>query len=63
MVLKVFVDNYPLWIASYSGKHKLKGINWAFHQFTEKVRAKGINGKVDGNDFNGKLNQLKKMCK
>ncbi len=60
--LKGYVNDYPLWIASYSAKHKLNGINWEFHQFSEKVRIKGINHFVDGNDFNGNLDNLKRMC-
>lgn len=60
--LKGYIDDYPLWIASYSAKHKLKGIEWTFHQFTEKVIVNGINENVDGDDFNGELNDLKEMC-
>jgi lysozyme len=51
--------SYPLWIASYSGKNKLSEINYNFHQFTEKVKIKGIDNLTDGNDFNGNLNDLK----
>ena len=61
-VLKGYVDNYPIWIAAYSGKHRVKNTDWTFHQFTEKVIIKGINEYVDGNDFNGTLENLKKMC-
>jgi GH25 family lysozyme M1 (1,4-beta-N-acetylmuramidase) len=60
--LKGHVGGYPLWIASYSGKHKLKNIDWTFHQFTEKVRVKGIKTSVDGNDFKKELADLKAMC-
>jgi GH25 family lysozyme M1 (1,4-beta-N-acetylmuramidase) len=60
--LEGYVDGYTLWIAAYSGKHRLKGIDWTFHQFTERVRINGIRGKVDGNDFDGSLNQLKELC-
>lgn len=60
-VLKGFVDDYPLWIAAYSGKHRLKNVDWSFHQFTEKVRVKGIKPTVDGNDFKGEINELRKM--
>jgi GH25 family lysozyme M1 (1,4-beta-N-acetylmuramidase) len=60
--LKGYIDEYPLWISSFSGKHKLKRINWTFHQFTDKVRVKGIKTHVDGNDFNGNLNELKAIC-
>jgi GH25 family lysozyme M1 (1,4-beta-N-acetylmuramidase) len=59
--LKGHVEDYPLWIASYSGKHKLRGINWTMHQFTEEVKVKGIPEMVDGNDFNGTLEELKEF--
>lgn len=52
------VDDCPLWIAAYSGKHRVKDLNWTFHQFTERVRVRGIRGTVDGNDFNGKREDL-----
>ncbi len=61
--LQGYVDEYPLWIAAYSGKHKLRYVDWTFHQFTEQVRVKGIKSTVDGNDFNGDLEALRKMCK
>ena len=57
--LKGYFDDYPLWIAAYSGKNKLKGVKWDFHQISERVKVKGINGNVDGNDFNGNLEKLK----
>ena len=61
--LKGVIDkSYPIWIASYSGKRKVKHINWKFHQFTERVKVKGIRGRVDGNDFKGSLTDLGKMC-
>jgi len=59
--LKGHVDDYPLWIASYSSKRKLRRINWEFHQFSDKVRVQGIKGKVDGNDFNGSLEELQEL--
>ena len=61
-VLKGYVDNYPIWIAAYSGKHRVKNTDWTFHQFTEKVIVNGIREYVDGNDFKGTLEDLKKMC-
>ena len=61
--LKGVIDkSYPIWIASYSNKKKVKHINWKFHQFTERVKIKGIGGHVDGNDFQGSINDLGKMC-
>lgn len=56
--LQGYFNDYPLWIASYAPKSKLQGINWDFHQFSERVRVKGIDGFVDGNDFNGELQDL-----
>ena len=53
---------YPLWVASYSSKNKLRGLTWNFHQFTEKVRVNGIVGTVDGNDFNGTKEELSSFC-
>lgn len=53
------VDECPLWIAAYSGKHRVRDIHWTFHQFTERVKVKGIRGNVDGNDFRGTFEQLK----
>ena len=60
--LKGHFNDYPLWIASYSAKHKLNGISWTFHQFSKSLRIKGISHYVDGNDFDGNLDQLKNMC-
>ncbi|NCD42838.1 MAG: glycoside hydrolase family 25 protein [Bacteroidia bacterium] len=61
-ILQGSVENFPLWIASYSGKHKLQGVNWTFHQFSERIRVYGIRHYVDGNDFNGTLLELRAMC-
>ena len=61
-ILKGHVDEYPLWIAAYSGeKHRLKGVDWTFHQFTEDVSVKGVKTSVDGNDFKGSMEDLNKM--
>lgn len=62
-VLKGHIDEYPLWIAAYSGKHRLKNQRWTFHQFTEEVRVKGIRTTVDGNDFKGSIEDLRRMCR
>lgn len=60
--LKGSINGYPLWIASYSSKHKLSSIDWKFHQFSDRIRVKGINHHVDGNDFNGNIEDLISMC-
>lgn len=49
--LKNHLTDYPLWIAAYSGGNRLKGIDWKFHQFTDRIRIKGTSEKVDGNFF------------
>lgn len=56
------VDGCPLWIAAYSGKHRVSDIDWMFHQFTERVRVRGIRGNVDGNDFYGTLEELRALA-
>ena len=60
--LKGFIDDYPIWIAAYSGKDRLGDLDWTFHQFTENVKIKGIRTSVDGNEYKGGLEDLKKMC-
>ena len=59
-VLKGYVDDYPLWIAAYSGgKARVKNVPWTFHQFADDVRVNGITeNRVDGNDFYGSLSEL-----
>jgi GH25 family lysozyme M1 (1,4-beta-N-acetylmuramidase) len=55
-------SEYPLWVAAYTGgKPRLGNLKWTFHQFTEKVKVSGIYGRVDGNDFVGKLHELEAM--
>ncbi len=60
--LKGYIDDYPLWIASYSNEYRLSGIEWTFHQFTEQVIVKGIPTSVDGNNFKRELIDLKGLC-
>lgn len=58
-ILRGHIEGYPLWIADYSRPHhRLNNIDWKFHQFTERVRIKGIASLVDGNDFRGELFDL-----
>ena len=52
-------NDYPLWVASYSRKTESLHLRWDFHQFTDKVRIKGIDYPVDGNNFRGSLSNLK----
>jgi lysozyme len=53
-------DKYPLWIAWYNinGNPDDVSSNWVFWQFTDKGRVNGIEGDVDLNVFNGKLQDL-----
>lgn len=59
--LKGHIDDYPLWIAAYSGRHRVNGVAWDFHQFTEKTIVKGIKTFVDGNDFIGSREELNNL--
>ncbi|WP_375239975.1 glycoside hydrolase family 25 protein [Aurantibacter sp.] len=60
--LKGYVKDYPLWIASYSKNSKLKAIDWKFHQFSEKMVVNGIESHVDGNYFNGSIEEMLLLC-
>lgn len=53
-------DRYPVWIAWYNIKGNPENIKkgWIFWQFTDKGSLKGIEGDVDINVFNGKLQNL-----
>ena len=52
---------YHFWIAAYSGRHRISGLPWSFHQFTEFIYVKGIEGNVDGDHFNGNRKDLEKL--
>ena len=52
---------YHFWIAAYSGRHRISGLPWSFHQYTEHMYVKGIEGNVDGDDFNGDRKALEKL--
>ena len=54
-------SNYPFWVAAYSRSKRRINVEWKFHQFTDKVKVYGINTYVDGNDFNGNLDDLEKL--
>lgn len=60
--LKGYIEDYPLWIAAYSGKGRVSDVNWTFHQFSETVKIPGIDTHVDGNSFNLSMDDLKSMC-
>jgi len=57
--LKNYFSDYPIWIAAYSRKSMSIESKWDFHQFSENVIIKGIDGYVDGNYFNGNIIQLR----
>lgn len=47
-------EDYPIWIAAYRyGKPNLPERAWQFWQYSDNGRAKGIEGAVDRNVFNG----------
>ncbi len=56
-------DDYPIWIARYSYTEPVLnyGDSWAFWQYGNKGRIKGIKGDVDFNVFNGSLSDLDKI--
>ena len=56
------LTGYPLWIAAYDGEHRLGGIPWSIHQFTDKLSVTGVGEYVDGNNFNGTQSELKSLC-
>ena len=35
--------DYPIWVASYTSKNRIRNINWTFHQFSDKFISKFIN--------------------
>ncbi len=53
-----YFNEYPLWVAHYSDIPDTTQLAWRFHQFTDKVRVKGILSRVDGNNFRGTLSDL-----
>lgn len=57
--LKGYVNEYPLWVASYSEHHKVEHLPWSFYQFSEKMTVHGISTAVDGNFFKGSLTKLR----
>ena len=59
--LKDRIDAYPLWIAAYSEAQQIHNIDWKFHQFSDKMKVKGIDAYVDGNSFNGEMKDLLKL--
>ncbi len=55
------LDDYPLWIAAYSGSWRIFHIDWDFHQFTDQLKIHGINHYVDGNIFKGSGSEFEKF--
>ena len=56
-------DEYPIWIARYSTSDPTLtfGNSWIFWQYGNRGYVKGIEGYVDLNVFNGRLEDLEKM--
>ena len=53
-------DKYPIWFAWYNVKQNPNTVlsDWIFWQFTDKGLLEGIEGYVDINVFNGKINEI-----
>ena len=56
--LKGHFAGYPLWIAKYSGPPDTSRVDWRIHQFSDKVRVRGILDRVDGNVFRGTRTEM-----
>lgn len=56
--LKEEFNEYTFWIANYSFFEEAIKKEWQFWQFTDKAQINGINGNVDVNIYNGKLENL-----
>ncbi len=56
-------DKYPVWIAWYNVKEDPTTVlsDWVFWQFTDKGLLEGIEGDVDINVFNGKINEIEDL--
>ncbi len=57
---------YTIWIASYKSKGTVvlpDNRRWAFWQFSDKARCKGISEPIDLNVFAGTIEQLNGLCK
>ncbi|MDB4965504.1 MAG: putative rane protein [Myxococcales bacterium] len=55
-------SGYPLWVANYGPSCPYlpnAWSNWKFWQYTDKASVSGISGGVDGNMFNGTLDDLR----
>ena len=59
--LRGHFDAYPLWIAHYSDTPDTLDVDWRIHQFTDKVRVRGILDRVDGNVFRGPLAEMDEL--
>ena len=52
---------YTLWIANYNFWVENPKAHWAFWQFSEKGTVRGIQGNVDLNIYNGRIEELEKL--
>jgi len=61
--LKQEFKGYSLWIANYSFFADEIKKEWLFWQFTDKASVRGIQGNVDVNIYNGRIEALRRLCK
>ena len=62
--LEGYFNDYPIWVANYSGgsEPKIKK-EWCFWQISETATVNGIGSKVDFNVFNGTKTEFLKLRK
>lgn len=60
--LEGYLNDYPLWIAAYDGEHRLNGVRWTIHQFTDRLSLAGVGEYVDANHFKGTQNEFNTLC-
>lgn len=56
-------DAYPFWAAHYNGRRspRYRG-KWVLWQYTDQGTVSGVQGPVDLNVFNGKIQDLRALC-
>jgi lysozyme len=60
--LKEEFKDYPLWIANYNRTKIPIHHNWNIWQYSNNGQVKGIDGKVDINVYDGKIETLQRWC-
>ena len=61
--LKTEFSSYTMWIANYSFFEEDIKPEWQFWQFTDQARINGVDGNVDVNIYNGRLEELLTLVK